>query len=115
MKDSGKRERHHGGAVRDIRVGKGRYDLISVLALRRIAQVYERGAIKYSDRNWEKGMRISRFLDSGLRHICEYIEGRRDEDHLGQAAWNIMAAIHMEEMIKHGNLPSELNDMPDYL
>lgn len=113
-KDSGKREKHHTGAVRDTRKGKGRYDLITVIGLKRLAGVYERGAEKYADRNWEKGMPISRFIDSGLRHIFNHIEGLRDEDHLAQAAWNILAAIHIEEMIERGLLPKELNDLPDY-
>ena len=81
-KDSGKREKHKTGAVRDIRSGKGRYDLISPLAVNRVAGVYERGSIKYNDRNWEKGMPIGRYLDSALRHTFQYIEGKRDEDQL---------------------------------
>lgn len=115
IKDSGKREKHFNGAVRDIREGKGRFDLISPIALKRLASIYERGAKKYDDRNWEKGMTISRFLDSALRHINQYIEGYRDEDHLAQAAWNVFAAIHMEEMVQRGLLPKEINDLPNYL
>jgi hypothetical protein len=113
-KDSGQREQHKSGAVRDVRSGKGRYDLITPLALKRLAGVYERGSIKYADRNWEKGMPLSRYLDSALRHIFQYIEGMRDEDHLAQAMWNIAAMIHIEEVIDRGLLPKELNDMPDY-
>lgn len=113
-KDSGKREKHKTGAVRDIRSGKGRYDLISPLAVNRVAGVYERGSIKYNDRNWEKGMPIGRYLDSALRHTFQYIEGKRDEDHLAQACWNLMSAIHTEEMIDRGIYPKEYYDMPDY-
>lgn len=47
MKDSGKREDFGTGAVRDSREGKGRYDLISPIALKRLAVVYEKGANKY--------------------------------------------------------------------
>lgn len=113
--DSGKREEHTTGAVRDIRHGKGRFDLISVVANRRLAKVYEGGAVKYSPRNWEKGMPVSRFLDSAKRHINDYEmirlyerEGisleqlppdvNPHEDHLAQAVWNLFGIMHMEEV-----------------
>ena len=114
-KDSGKKQEFETGAHRDTQAGKGRYDLIPPAALRRIAGVYQRGAEKYGQRNWEKGMPIGRFLDSALRHIYQYIEGRRDEDHLAQAMWNIAGAIHVETMIERGRLPKELDDMPDHM
>ena len=114
-KDSGTKQEFETGAHRDTQSGKGRYDLIPPVALRRIAGVYQRGAEKYGQRNWEKGMPIGRFLDSALRHIYQYIEGRRDEDHLAQAMWNVAGAIHVETMIERGLLPPELNDMPDHL
>lgn len=113
MKDSGQRDQYNGGAVRDKREGKGRYDLMSVLALFRIARVYEDGAIGKGDRNWEQGIALSRFMDSALRHLNQFLAGMRDEDHLAQAAWNIMGLIHTEDQIKRGNLPAELNDLPE--
>lgn len=97
-KDSGKREEFVTGARRDTREGKGRYDLLQHRALGRVAKVAERGAAKYGDRNWELGIPEERFMDSALRHLCQYMSGDRDEDHLGQAAWNILAAIEMQEM-----------------
>jgi len=115
LKDSGKRQEFTTGAVRDLGEGKGRYDLISPLALKRLALVHEKGAIKYGDHNWEKGIPIKRCLESGIRHAYQYLEGLRDEDHLAQAMWNFAAAIHIEEMIKRGRLPGELDDLPDYL
>ncbi len=114
-KDSGKRQSFETGAVRDIQQGKGRFDLITPIALRRLAGVYERGAVKYADRNWEKGIPLGRFMDSALRHLNQYIEGNRDEDHLAQAMWNIASAIHTEEMIKRKLLPEELNNLPNYM
>lgn len=113
-KDSGKRESHSTGAVRDDRTGKGRYDLVSPLMLHRLAQLYERGAIKYAARNWEKGMPLSRYFDSGARHAYNYLEGKRDEDHLAAAVWNFGAMIHTEEMIKRRLFPKEFADMPSY-
>lgn len=97
LKDSGVREEFATGARRDTREGKGRFDLISYHALRRLALVMERGASKYGDHNWEKGMPLSRFMDSALRHLNQYLAGARDEDHLAQAAFNVFAMIHFEE------------------
>jgi hypothetical protein len=126
-KDSGERQSFSTGAVRDTRSGKGRFDLISPVVMRRlafvyggyraispvakrrIAQLYERGCEKYGDRNWEKGMPVSRFIDSGLRHINDYRAGLRDEDHLIQAAWNFASAAHFDQV------RPELNDLPRYI
>lgn len=96
-RDSGVREEFDTGSKRDSREGKGRYDLISTVGIRRVAQLYERGAEKYDERNWEKGQPISRFLDSALRHIFNYLDGEATEDHLAAGAWNLFAAMHMEE------------------
>jgi hypothetical protein len=99
VKDSGKREEFPTGSVRDTREGKGRFDLISPIALRRLAEHYERGARKYGERNWEKGQPLDRYIDSALRHINAFQVGDRAEDHLIAAAWNLFAHVHTEEMI----------------
>ena len=112
-KDSGVREEFVTGSRRDSRVGKGRYDLISPLALRRLALVYERGAKKYGDHNWVKGQPVGRYVDSALRHILQYLEGDRTEDHIAQAAWNCFSIMHTEEAIQRGLLPAELYDLLD--
>jgi hypothetical protein len=114
-KDSGQRLDYATGARRDVTTGKGRYDLLPVVAIRRLAQVYERGAAKYDARNWEKGIPLSRFMDSALRHLMQHLEGKRDEDHLGHAAFNVLGLVHTEEMIRRGLLPAELNDLPTYM
>jgi len=113
-KDSGHRQVFKTGAQRDRQEGKGRYDLIPSVAIKRLADIFERGALKYSARNYELGMPLSRFIDSALRHLFQYLEGRRDEDHLGQAFWNLSACIHTETMINRGLLPQELNDLPTH-
>jgi hypothetical protein len=107
-KDSGTREEFDTGSRRDSREGKGRYDLLSPLAVARIAGVLERGAAKYGDRNWEKGQPLSRYLDSALRHTFQVLAGDKDEDHAAQAVWNLMAYIHTQEKIASGDLPAEL-------
>ena len=65
---------------------------------------------KYSDRNWEKGMPFSRYIDAAKRHLDKYIMGMTDEDHLAAAAWNILSIMHHEEL---GQM--EFDDMPHYM
>lgn len=109
IKDSGKREEFNSGAVRDVREGKGRFDLISPFALMRLAKWYEEGAKKYCDRNWEKGMPFSRYLDSAFRHLTKFLMGMEDEDHLAAATWNIFAIMHHQEREE-----TYLDDLPHY-
>lgn len=106
IKDSGNRRTFDSGAKRDMEEGKGRCDLLPAIAILRLAKHYENGAKKYGDRNWEKGIPISSFIDSSLRHLLKYLDGQKDEDHLVAAAWNILAAMWTEE--KH----PELQDIP---
>ena len=115
LKDSGERIEYNSGALRDITTNKGRFDLISPIFLKRLAVVCEKGGRKYSDRNWEKGMPLMRFIDSAERHINDHKEGKRDEDHIVQAAWNLHCFCHTLEMIKRGILPKELDDRPNYM
>jgi len=97
IKDSGDRHEFKTGAVRDMQKGKGRMDLLPPLATIRLARLFEAGAVKYGERNWERGIPINSFVDSGLRHLFKYMAGMNDEDHLVAAAWNIMCALETEE------------------
>lgn len=116
VKDSGERQSFDTGSVRDTQEGKGRYDLLSPITLRRLAVHFENGARKYNDRNWEKGQPLTRFLDSAVRHLYTWLEGDRSEDHLAAALWNIGGMIHVEEMIERGLLPKSLADgVPNFL
>jgi len=107
IKDSGKREDFPTGAVRDTEEGKPRYDLISVLALTRLAHHLRKGAEKYTARNWEKGMDYSRLYSSALRHLIQWASGDRSEDHLAAVLFNVMALTHFDEL----GCP-DLDDMP---
>lgn len=86
------------GAVRSADCANVRYDLITPIGLRRVAEAYAEGSEKYGDYNWEKGMPIAEMLNHAVAHIYNYLAGDRSEDHLGHAAWNLMAACHSEEM-----------------
>lgn len=110
-KDSGERQEFSTGARRDIQEGKGRYDLIPAEPLKRLAQLYERGAIKYGEHNWTKGIPLARYLDSALRHLINYMEGDREEDHLIAACWNLFSLVATEERINGGHLPAELDNI----
>jgi hypothetical protein len=85
------------GAIRSDASGKGRYDLIPPLAMRRVAVVYERGGEQKGDNNWMLGVPRTRLLSSALRHTYQAVNGETDEDHLAHAVWNLLAAIHFEE------------------
>ena len=106
INDSGDRTEFSTGAVRDMHSGKGRCDLLPMCVLLRLAKHYELGALKYTDRNWEKGIPTHSFADSALRHMFKYLDGQNDEDHLIAAIWNLCGLAWTEE--KH----PELQDIP---
>jgi hypothetical protein len=114
VKDSGAREEFKTGSKRDTRDGKGRFDLLPFYAIQRLARVYENGARKYGDGNWRKGQPCSRYLDSALRHLVKAAAGWEDEDHFGQAMWNICGIIETQKMVELGILPKELNDIKGF-
>lgn len=97
IKDSGDRTKFKSGAVRDMAVGKGRCDLLPACVLLRLARHYQDGALKYGDRNWQKGIPCHSFVDSALRHIFKYMDGWDDEDHLIAAIWNLVGLAWTEE------------------
>lgn len=109
--DSGKREAFETGCQRDTREGKGRYDLLPPILVKRLAELLERGAAKYGERNWEKGMPTSRCFDSALRHLFQALEGEPTEDHLAAVVFNVAAVMHYREQIRLGKLPASLDDV----
>lgn len=114
LKDSGERREFNTGSVRDKSEGKGRFDLVPPEAVKALAIQMELGATKYGERNWELGQPIRRsFLDSGIRHLMQVLEGKTDEDHLRAALWNVACAIATRERVKEGRLPKELDDLPN--
>jgi hypothetical protein len=86
------------GAVRSKDANSTRYDLISPVGLRRIAETYAEGAAKYGDNNWQKGMPASDTMNHALRHLNLWLSGDKTEDHLAHAAWNLIAIMHFEEL-----------------
>lgn len=68
-----------------------------------VAKHYEDGAVKYQPRNWEKGIPLHCYIDSGVRHYLKHTRGDRDEPHDRAFIWNMFGAIwthiHKPEMI----------------
>ena len=86
--------------------------------LRRLAGVYERGAARRGDRNWEQGMPEQRLRDSATRHLSQYLEQElvpelAEEDHLGQALWNMLAIVHFRIQGIGGNFDWEALNCPE--
>jgi len=112
IKDSGERKEYSTGAVRDVQRGKGRFDLLPMFALEDLAKHYEKGCKKYGENNYLRGIPISRFVDSGMRHLVQFIQGKEDEGHLISAIWNLIGAKETLDRIELGILPKELDDLP---
>lgn len=75
-------------------------------AVLEVAKHFEDGAVKYGDRNWEKGIPVHCYIDSAVRHYLKFIRGDQDEPHDRAFMWNLLCA-----MWTHKNHP-ELIDIP---
>lgn len=91
--------------------GKTRWDLIPWDILEKIAEVYTKGAQKYTDNGW-KGVPNAekRYFSALMRHLMRYLKDPycRDEEldleHIYQVAWNAIAlAWFMEQSKKERN------------
>ena len=71
-----------------------------------VSKHYEEGARKYADRNWEKGINLHCYIDSGVRHYLKWLRGDTDEPHDRAFVWNMLGAIWTQ---KH---KPELIDLP---
>ena len=93
LRDDGVREVYEGGGQRD-RIEE-RFDLIPPTAMMAVAKAMGEGGKKYGDWNWQ-GLPIENLLNHAMRHIVLFMEGDRDEDHLGHAAAGLMMAKDAE-------------------
>ena len=71
-----------------------------------VAKHYEEGAKKYAERNWEKGIYLHCYIDSGIRHYLKWLRGDIDEPHDRAFVWNMLCALWTQD-----NKP-ELIDLP---
>lgn len=54
---------------------------------------YEEGCNKYGENNWKKGIPVSSYIDSAVRHLLKHIRGDQDERHDRAFCWNIVCAL----------------------
>lgn len=81
--------------------GKLRWDLLPAYALGEVVDVYTRGAKKYADRNWEKGMSYSRIWRALLSHAFKWWRGEKydktdGQQHLASVVWCALALMEYE-------------------
>ena len=105
IKDSGERTEFSTGAVRDMKDGKGRFDLLPWYGIMEVSKHCEEGAKKYGEHNVDRGIPLHSLVDSASRHLAKFMAGECDEDHLRAAAWNILWALNQR------TTHPELNDM----
>ena len=84
-----------GGGLR-FNEGKARFDLLPPEALEELALHYGRGAAKYADRNWERGMAWCKCFASMMRHSWAWMRGEDFDPetgthHMIAVAWNAIA------------------------
>lgn len=93
-----------------------RFDLIPVGPLTALAEHYGRGALKYEDRNWEKGYPWSLSYAALLRHLTAWWEGEDDDpetgsSHLAAVAWHAFALLEfIESHPEKDNRPNTESD-----
>ena len=71
-----------------------------------VSKHYEDGAKKYAERNWEKGIPLHCYIDSGVRHYLKHRRGDTDERHDRAFVWNMLCAVWTQQY------KPELIDLP---
>lgn len=99
------------GAQRNDATGRGAFELLPPRTIRLLAEHFEKGADAHGGRNWEKGIPLSRILQSAMRHTFDYLKGDQSEDHSLSALWNWAVLIETRERIKEGLLNPKLDDL----
>lgn len=97
IKDSGERTEFSTGAVRDMKRGVGRMDLLPWYGIMEVSKHCEEGAEKYGEHNVDKGIPLHSLCDSAVRHLAKFIAGEMDEDHLRAACWNLLWALNQRK------------------
>lgn len=76
--------------------GKVRVDLIPAEAMEALAEHFTKGAEKYAERNWEKGMDWHECYNSLMRHALSWHKGEdldkeNGSHHMVAVMWNALA------------------------
>lgn len=95
--------------------GKLRVDLMSVDALRGLSEVLTFGCGKYTERNWQKGIKFSKLYGSALRHLFLFFEGEDiDTESKKKAIDHAQCCIHFLSHYLHNyDLYKEFDDRTD--
>ena len=65
---------------------------------------YKRGLEKYGERNWEKGIPLHSYIDSGTRHFIKWLAHFDDERHDLAFIWNLLCCCHTQQRIDNDSL-----------
>ena len=108
-KDSGKRQQFDSGGQRDTQEGKPRFDLLfpkgvpyEEQLVTRWANLMERGAKKYDERNWElfnSEEELDRAKSSALRHLLQWFHDEDDEDHAAAVMFNLLVVENIKRKL----------------
>jgi hypothetical protein len=79
-------------------VRRGNFKPFGSHALREVAGIYSAGALKYEQRNWERGMKWTRLIGAAHRHFNAYLYGEKIDrptglNHLANIAFCIIGLI----------------------
>ena len=99
---TGVRKVFNGGMVRGVEDGKPNYLLLWQPMVKRWAEHMTKGAAHYGKRNWMKASgeeELERFQESALRHMFQWLNNERDEDHAAACLFNITGAEYVREKL----------------
>ena len=65
------------------------FEIGMLSTMKGLAKHFENGAKIYGEHNCEKGIPKWSFIDSGLRHLSQYLLSENDENHYIAAIWNL--------------------------
>lgn len=120
IKDSGERTEFSTGAVRGMKRGVGRMDLLPWYGIMEVSKHCEEGAEKFGEHNVDKGIPLHSLCDSAARHLAKFIAGEMDEDHLRAAAWNLLWALNqrtthpeLDDLYSHKEMVEKVRNVID--
>lgn len=58
-----------------------------------VSKHFANGALKYGEYNWQKGIPVHCYIDSGVRHYMKWLRGDNDEPHDKAFVWNILCCM----------------------
>lgn len=102
-------------AKREDKTGKPRWSLIPIPELKRVAELYTRGAEIYGDYNWAKGdlAYAEKAKDSLMRHMYQYLEWDEIEDHMAAVVWNLFTIEALKRINEEKICQSEPAEFAD--